>query len=139
MTNIFTIGLYGLLNGEILWTDSNIKALIVDNTYSFDNTDEYVSDVSGSEVTNSIGTGYERKNMLNRTVVQNANVVSLRADDLTFTSVSTNEVWDALILFVQGTNDADSKLIAYLDIDNVTTNGSTVDVAFTDLIRFANS
>lgn len=128
-----------MLDGTISWNSSQIKALIVDNTYTFDNTDEFVSDVSASEVTNSSGTGYERKILLNKTVDLTANVVAMRADDLTYTNVSTAEVWDALILFQQGVLDTDSRLIGYLPIDAVTTNGSTVSVAFTDLIRFVNS
>lgn len=139
MTNIYNTGLHGLLDGTISWTGSPIKALIVDSTYVFSISDEFVSDVSGSEVTNSVGTGYERKNLLNKSVDLSANVVGFRADDLTYTSVQTAEVWDALILFQQGTLDTDSRVIAYLSISAVTTNGSTVSVTFTDLIRFVNS
>jgi hypothetical protein len=139
MNNIYSTGLLGLLDGTISWGNDPIKALIVDNTYTFDKTHEFVSDVATGEVTNAVGIGYERKVMLNTTITLSADVVRFLADDLTYTNVNTVEVWDALIVYVEVGTDSTSPVVAYLPIDAVTTNGTSVTVAFADVIRFDNT
>ena len=139
MPTIYSTGLLALANGTVSWLNSPIKALVVDNGYTFDKSDEFVSDVTGDEVTNDTGTGYERKTLTAKTVTLASDVVTYDADDLIYTAVETNETWDALIVYAEGTSDANSLLLAYLDIDDLVTNGSDVTVTITGILGIDNS
>jgi hypothetical protein len=139
MADIYSTGLLALADGTVSWANSSIKALIVDSGYTFDKSDEFVSDVSADEVTNAVGTGYERKMLTNKSVSLAADVVTLDADDLLYSDIETNETWDAVIIYAEGTSDADSKLIAYLDTDALVTNGSDAVVRITGVIELDNT
>jgi hypothetical protein len=139
MANIYSTGLLAIANGTVSWANSAIKALIVDSGYTFDKADEFVSDLSADEVTNAVGTGYARKTLTNKTVTLATDVVTLDADDLLYTAVQTNETWDALIVYAEGTADANSPLLAYLNIDNLVTNGSDASITLTGVLAIDNS
>lgn len=139
MATIYSNGLLALADGTVSWNNSTIKALIVDSGHTFDKADEFVSDVSADEVTNAVGTGYERKTLTNKTVALATNVVTFDADDLIYSAVQTNETWDALIVYAEGSSDADSVLLAYLNIDNLVTNGSDASIALTGVLAINNT
>lgn len=139
MATIYSNGLLALADGTVSWNNSTIKALIVDSGHTFDKADEFVSDVSADEVTNAVGTGYERKTLTNKTVALATNVVTFDADDLIYSAVQTNETWDALIVYAEGSSDADSVLLAYLNIDNLVTNGSDASIALTGVLAIDNT
>lgn len=139
MPNIYSTGLLAIANGTVSWTNSTIKALIVDSGYTFDKADEFVSDVSADEVTNATGTGYERKTLTNKTVTLATDIVTFDADNLTFTAVDTNETWDALIVYAEGTADANRRLLAYLPVDELVTNGSDAVITITGIIAIDNA
>jgi hypothetical protein len=139
MATIYSTGIEVLLNGTVSWANSSIKALIVDSGYTFDKSDEFVSDLSADEVTNAVGTGYARKTLTNKTVTLATDVVTLDADDLLYTAVQTNETWDALIVYAEGSGDANSPLLAYLNIDNLVTNGSDASITLTGVLAIDNS
>ena len=139
MADIYSTGLLAIADGTVSWANSSIKALIVDSGYTFDKSDEFVSDVAGDEVTNAVGTGYERKLLTNKSVSLATDVVTLDADDLLYSDIQTNETWDAVIIYAEGTSDADSKLIAYLDTDALVTNGSDAVVRITGVIELDNT
>jgi hypothetical protein len=139
MANIYSTGLLGIANGTISWNGNTIKALIVDSGYTFDKADEFVSDVVADEVTNSVGTGYERKTLQTKTVTLASNVVKFDCADITYTAVTTTEVWDKLIVYVDSGADATSSLIACLTIDAVTTSGANVTISIADVFRFDNA
>jgi hypothetical protein len=139
MATIYSTGIEVLLNGTVSWANSSIKALIVDSGYTFDKSDEFVSDLSADEVTNAVGTGYARKTLTNKTVTLATDVVTLDADDLLYTAVQTNETWDALIVYAEGSSDASSPLLAYLNIDNLVTNGSDASITLTGVLAIDNS
>jgi hypothetical protein len=139
MATIYSTGIEVLLDGTVSWANSTIKALIVDSGYTFDKADEFVSDLSADEVTNAVGTGYARKTLTNKTVTLATDIVTLDADDLLYTAVQTNETWDALIVYAEGTADANSPLLAYLNIDNLVTNGSDASITLTGVLAIDNS
>jgi len=139
MATIYSTGIEVLLDGTVSWANSTIKALIVDSGYTFDKADEFVSDLSADEVTNAVGTGYVRKTLANKTVTLATDIVTLDADDLLYTAVQTNETWDALIVYAEGTADANSPLLAYLNIDNLVTNGSDASITLTGVLAIDNS
>ena len=139
MANIYCTGLLGIANGTILFTTNTIKAIIVDSGYTFDKSHQFVTSVSANEVTNSVGTGYERKTLQSKTVTLASNVVKFDCANVTYTAVTTSQVWDKLIMYSDTGSDATSPLIACLTIDAVTTNGSNVTVTISDIMRFDNT
>jgi hypothetical protein len=139
MANIYSTGLLAIANGTVSWANSTIKALIVDSGYTFTKSHEFVSSVAGDEVTNSTGTGYERKTLTNKTVTLATDVVTFDADNLTYTAVDTNETWDALIVYAEGTADANRRLLAYLPVDELVTNGSDAVITITGIIAIDNA
>jgi hypothetical protein len=139
MANIYSTGLLAIANGTVSWANSTIKAMIVDSGYTFTKSHEFVSDVSADEVTNSTGTGYERKTLTNKTVTLATDVVTFDADNLTYTAVDTNETWDALIVYAEGTADANRRLLAYLPVDELVTNGSDAVITITGIIAIDNA
>jgi hypothetical protein len=142
MAQLYNSGIGILADGMVSWATSPIRALIVDSGHSFDITDVFVSAVVADEVTNATGTGYVRKNLSGKTVtVDQANDrVVFDASDVTYTAVETNETWDAVILYLDTGSDATSRLICYVEIDALVTNGSdaTVQWASTGIFRINN-
>jgi hypothetical protein len=141
MANIYSTGLLAIANGTVSWTNSTIKALIVTDGYTFTKSHEFVTDVTdfGEEVVNAVGTGYERKTLTSKTVTLSSNVVKFDCANITYTAIETNLNLYALIVYAEGTSDANSRLIAYLLIDEVTTNGSDVTINIADVFRFDNA
>jgi len=134
---IYNKGILDLSSGAFSWRNSTIKALIVDNGYTFDKSDLYVSNVSAHEVTNAFGTGYERKLLTGRVGELTGNIANLQADDIVYADVQTNETWDALVIYNEDTSDATSALLIHLPIALIT-NGSEAVVSLTNIIGFDN-
>ena len=142
MSKLYNSGLGAIADGTITWATSTVKALIVESTYTFNDNHVFVSDIT-NEVTNSSGTGYARKTLTGKTVtVDQANDrVVFDASDVIYTAVETNETWDAVILYLDSGADATSKLIAYIEIDALVTNGSDASIvwASTGIFRLNNT
>lgn len=142
MSKLYNSGLGAIVDGTITWSTSTVKALIVSSSYTFDDNHEFVSDIT-NEVTNATGTGYARKTLTGKTVtVDQANDrVVFDASDVTYTDVETNETWDAVVLFLESGNDATSKLICFIEIDDLVTNGSDASIvwASTGIFRINNT
>jgi hypothetical protein len=142
MSKLYNSGLGAIADGTITWATSTVKALIVDSTYTFNDNHVFVSSVT-NEVTNSLGTGYARKTLTGKTVtvVQADDRVVFDASDVIYTAVETNETWDAVILYLDSGSDATSKLIAYIEIDALVTNGSDASIvwASTGIFRLNNT
>jgi hypothetical protein len=142
MAQLYNSGIGILADGTVSWATSPIRALVVDSGYTFDITEEFVSDVAGDEVTNATGTGYVRKTLTGKTVTvdQVNDRVVFDASDVTYTAVETNETWDAVILFLDTGTDATSPLLCYVEIDALVTNGSDAIVqwASTGIFRINN-
>jgi hypothetical protein len=142
MAQLYNSGIGILADGTVSWATSPIVALIVDSGHVFDITDVFVSDVVADEVTNATGTGYARKTLTGKTVTvdQVNDRVVFDATDVTYTAVETNETWDAVILFLDTGTDATSRLLCYVSIDALVTNGSDATVAWasTGIFRINN-
>jgi hypothetical protein len=139
MADIYSNGLLAIADGTISWNVNTLKAIIVDSGYTFNKAHQYVTSVSADEVTNSVGTGYERKTLTGKTVTLATNVVKFDCADIIYTAVTTTQVWDKLIVFSDTGSDATSPLIACLTIDAVTTSGANVTITITDIMRFDNA
>ena len=142
MSKLYNSGLGSIADGTISWATSTIKVMVVSSSYAFNDNHVFVSSIT-NEVTNDVGTGYERKTLTGKTVtVDQANDrVVFDADDVAYTAVETNEVWAGAIVYLDSGVDATSRLIAYLTITPLTTNGSdaTIVWASTGIFRFNNT
>jgi hypothetical protein len=103
---IYDLAREKFLNGQIDWTDDDIKCMLVDtNDYSVNlATDEFHADVAGAAIVATSG------NFSSKTT--SAGVAD--AADVVFSSVSGDEC-EALVIFKDTGNSATSPLIAYID------------------------
>lgn len=125
-SNFYNNGLLKLLNGSINYTSDNIALLVVDNTYTFDRTDEFVSDITG-EVS---GTGYARLSLTSKTLTLNAttNTVVFDCADPSFSAINTSNAFSAGIVYDDTGVDSTSSLIGFFDMPETTTDGSDVSI-----------
>ena len=125
-SNFYNNGLLKLLNGSINYTSDNIALLVVDNTYTFDRTDEFVSDLTG-EVS---GSGYSRQSLANKTVTLNAttNTIVFDCDNVSYTAITTSSALSAGIVYDDTGVDSTSSLIGFFDMPETTTNASDVAI-----------
>lgn len=116
--------------GDFDFINDDIRVLLVSNTATFDPTAEFVADIVADEVTNDIGTGYERKTLSGKTsdvvtgvavpdVTGNRDVVRMSSDNLTYTNINTNERIGGGYLFRQETDDSDSLIIASFTVPDI--------------------
>ena len=133
---IFTQSKLGLIQGQSTagdnfdWNDGSqtVRLLLLKNTYTYDATDKYVSDLTpaSNEVS---GTGYARKDITGRSsAVSGTQVLCDATDPSTYTGANG---WTSLYaaLYRYGTGDADSPLIAFFDC-SVTANGGDITIQF---------
>lgn len=124
--------------GEIDWEDDTFRAFIV-NAEPDRDSDEFVSDVSGSEVG-----AVSRKTLANTSVSTDSdhNVVVLDADDITFETVTLDETLAGVVIYKQvggdDTTPGDDDLICFIDTVDKTGSGLDVDFNFSEqgVIRF---
>lgn len=125
---------YLLATGALNWTTATIKCLLVNSSYTPNKDHNFVSDVSANELS---GTGYTggfagsgRKTLTGATVTEDDtnDVVVLDCDDLTWLLIDAGTI-AGLVFYKNGTSDADSPLLFYSDVTNVTTIGGTVTYA----------
>ena len=121
-SNFYNIGLLRLLNGSTTFTTDSVKGLIVDNTYTFNVSHEYVSDVSG-EVS---GTGYARFTLTGKTVELSANTVRFDCANVLLDSVNTANALAGVVIFEDTGIDSTSAVLGFFDIPVTTTDGSNV-------------
>lgn len=123
-----------------LWINTNLHAMVdayfAGKTFkcmllSADNvtqaTDQYVSDVSQDELTDS---SYSRQTLTGFTVELNedSHAVKIDADNPVFSGLSDAETVAIAIIFEVGANDAISKMWWKLDGANIVTDGTDVTV-----------
>jgi hypothetical protein len=133
---LYNSGLLKILNGDINYLTDTIQVLLVDDNYTFSKSHTALTDVDGDEVTNDVGTGYERKTLGTKSISLNStdDRVEYKAADVIYTEIETNEQLAAAIVY-KGTD-----LIAFLEFDPKTTNGSDVrlNLATSDVIHINN-
>jgi len=127
-SNFYNQGLLSLLNRNIDFVNDPIKAILVSPAAVFNKAHATLDQVTPNEVTNSVGTGYERKALANQTITLVGDSIQFDADDLFYTTIRTNELLSAIILYKEEASDAASQLIAFLDYNDLPTNGSDVNI-----------
>lgn len=103
------------------------KALLVTGAYSPNPDHDFVSDVVAYEL-NASGTSYARATLgsKTRTLSDALNRITLDCADPDFGPISTGQSARYMIFYLEVTNDADSILIACLDMGgSIPTNGTS--------------
>jgi hypothetical protein len=137
---LYNRGKKALVAGEVDWDDNStttIRVLLVNASYSPNADHAYVSSVTNEVV----GTGYTRKNLTTRAVTQNdANDrVECGADNITWTGLDCGTIAGAVVYKQTGGDDttpADDILIAYMDFNDLITNGGDVTLQWNALGLF---
>lgn len=115
------------------WVTPTYKVMLITSAYVFNVDHDFVSDLGAVELS---GSGYVsgfgnsgRKSLAGKIV--NLNDTDDRAEfdanDLTWTAIDAGTA-AACVVIREATSDADSELIAYLDPNNVVTNGGDYTV-----------
>jgi hypothetical protein len=134
---IYSQGLAGIISGNIRLESDTIVAMLVGATYTPDIDDVLVSDVS-DEVTNAVGTGYERKVVTTKqfTIDSGTDNVLFSCDDLRWTDIQTNVDVQHVILFRQGFGDNTSSLLFAYEIPLTQTVGADLLIEFANGVAF---
>jgi hypothetical protein len=134
---IYSQGLAGIISGNIRLESDTIVAMLVGATYVPDIDDVLVSDVS-DEVTNAVGTGYERKVVTTKqfTIDSGTDNVLFSCDDLRWTEIQTNVDVQHVILFRQGFGDDTSSLLFAYEIPLTQTVGADLLIEFANGVAF---
>lgn len=135
MTNaLYPNGRKNIAMGNIHWkaAGDTIRAMLIKNTYSYDNTDEFFSDISSTyRVGNSAGVN--RSDMPAITISGDPTDGVCDGGDVTFTTVTAGSTCNAVVIFQDSSVDGTSMLIAYIDTGTglpVTTNGGDITIAW---------
>lgn len=118
------------VNGTLDWDNPShdFRVLLVNPSYVPSQSHVNVSDIVGYEVS---GTGYARKPLTNRTVTVDATInrAVLSADPVTWTAIDVGNVGGIVVYYNTGT-DASNKLIAFVQLPTIATNGSDLTIAW---------
>lgn len=115
-----------------------LKVMLVNSTYTGVAEDQYVDDGTANDpASHEISvTGYTpgfsgsgRKTLAGATLTTDDtnDVVVFDANDVTWTTLAAGATIGAILLYKNGTSDADSQLIAKFDVTNAATNGTDVN------------
>lgn len=109
------------------WTTATIRVMLVSSSYSFNPDHATVADVSASELGVS---GYARATLTSPTATYDSgnNWTALDAADVTFSSVGVGATIGGAVVFkrVGGSDASTDPLIAFVDLNDLVTNGSDV-------------
>ena len=134
-----------MLDGTIAFLTDTIKVLLVSTAtaYTYDPDHEFIdaggaNDIVDAEanVTNYTRgfAGAGRKTLASKTLTANdtSNRVELDAADVVWTALggASNQTLAAAVVLKEITNDAASRMFAYLDFTDVATNGGDVTLQF---------
>ena len=127
---VYNYAKQAFVDGTLDWDNpaQNFSVLLVNPTYSPSQSHLHVSDIASYEVS---GTGYSRKPLSNRTVTIDtaANRAILSADPVTWTAINAGNVGGIVVYYDTG-SDSTSKLIAFVQLPTISTNGSDLTIAW---------
>lgn len=119
-----------IMNGEINFSSNFFKVLIIDKTYYTPNqdTDQYVSDIPANAIKKRSS---QLENVTNSLGIIDAQNLSIPDYD--------GSAFDAIVLYVAGNSDSDSKLIFFIDnSDGLPFAGSNTNTPLTLLWSNSN-
>ena len=128
-SKIYASGMRDIVDGTISLSSDTIKVALVDASYTYAATHDFMNDVSANELS---GTGYTggfggsgRKTLASKTITVNSTHIEFDAADITWTGLNAGTIGGA-ILIEEITNDASSALLAFIDPTDLPTNGGDV-------------
>lgn len=129
MATIYDKGFTDIIAGNVRLENDVIVALLTGAGYSPDPANhQFVSDVT-DEVTNAVGTGYERK-VLTTKQFTSGDDMQFIADDLRWTGIQVNTDVKYLIVFRQGFDDDTSVLLFAYQLPLTQTVGADLLIEF---------
>jgi len=129
-TTIYDKGLTDIIAGNVRLENDVIVALLTGAGYTPNTvTHEFVSDVS-DEVTNAVGTGYERKVLTTKQFSMSSGDVIFTCDDLRWTGIQVNTDVKYVVTFRQGFDDNTSTLLFTYEIPLTQTVGADLLIEF---------
>lgn len=129
MPTVHAQGLNAMASG--FWTGT-LKVALVNAAFTPNaESQDFVADIVGNEVS---GTGYDaaaRPSLLNPTVTVDEanNRIILDADDLTLTTLDVGDV-GGIVVYKEMTNDSDSPIVSAFDHTTVSTTGTDVTITW---------
>ncbi len=145
---VYNKGAEEIANGTIDWVNNTLVVMLVTSSYTADRDDDVVDaggandpvdhEIVATDYTRGWG-GAGRKALANKSIteVDASDRVEFDADDLTGGTTwsgigngANAAIAAAIVIKEGGANDTTSRLIAYLDTNNLTTNNSDVDLTF---------
>jgi hypothetical protein len=127
---VFDTYLERLASAGSNWTTDTVKALLVSRaTWAPDRSDEFVGDATGAGAVEVTASGYARQTIGSPAVnVDGSGHRALLAGaTIDFGTPDAGSDFDTLIIYTQVTNDADSWMLAAVDLGSQTTAG--VDIS----------
>lgn len=110
---VYTAGVAAHSNKEWEWDTDDFSALLLDDTYTFDqDAHEFVADLTGE----LSGGSYARVALSSKTQTSGSGVVKLLCDDIVFASMTASDVKFMVVFFDTG-SDATSKLFCCTEFD----------------------
>lgn len=117
---MYSFGKGSIAKAEIVLASDDIRVLLVDSGYTFDDADQYVSDITA-------GTEVARSSALANQTISTTGVFD--ADDKVFTAVTGDTVANA-ILYKYNAADAAARLISFHEGVDVVPNGQDITVVW---------
>lgn len=128
--NNFLRGLHQINLSNLDFVSDELTIIGVDDTFVFDEEDEFIADISGTELS---GTGYERKELEGKSITINTATtpsrLEFKGDNFTYFGINAGTLAGVVIAFVE-TNDADSTLLTFVDLPTIETIGTDLPVTF---------
>lgn len=123
---VYNKGKYLFASGGIT-TSTDLRTLLVNSSYSFADTHNFVSDVSSSEISVS---GYARYDHSSVTITEDDtnDFAYLDLDDATFTSLAAGQTIGGAVLYKYNAADSSAEVIAFYDVTDTPTNGGDVTI-----------
>ncbi len=122
--SLFNNGREGFLDGSIDWDTGDIRAMLTLSSYTYDATDEFLSDVPASTRDNGRSAALGSKTVTD-------GIADAADTSLTATAATAS---NAIILFQHTGSDATARLIAYIDtatgLPLTPAAGGTVNIAW---------
>lgn len=126
-SGVFNSGKRGILDGTISLTDDDIKVVLVGDGYipdaDHDFADDLADELSGTGYVDGFG-GSGRKLLTGKTFGTNlgSDFARFFSNDVVWVGIDAGDPKYAVFV-VEGTDDADTKLLFWLDLGEETTNG----------------
>lgn len=138
----FPTGIKAFHDGGINFASDTIKLMLMSNTYTFDNTEEHIDDLAAGE--ELVATNYTAggATLSGKSVTVVGSAVQIDASDPTFSSLggASNDTIIGGIVYKDTGTPATSKMIYFLDSNDVTTNGGNITFNFsTPMVSVADA